>query len=142
MFKPDNFAIWELVDKQTYEARGERAWALLDTNALIVLNALREKFGPAVVNNWKSGGPWQWRGLRYPECKEYSRYSQHNFGRAFDVSFKSATAQEVREYILKEWTWNDHKIHITLEDDVSWVHFDTRNAAVDAKTGYVHLFKP
>ena len=125
MYKCKHFEIHELVPPHIYEKRGEKAWELLDERALITLDALRDRFGVATVNNYKFGGTRLWSGLRTPDSPYYSETSQHSLGKAFDVVFKYVQAEEVREFILNN---RDLFPHVTgLELDVSWLHFDVRN---------------
>lgn len=129
IYKPKNFIIQELVDSEAYKKRGDKAWELLDPMTLATLQFFRMKFGSCMVNNWHKGGEYEWRGLRGPACEEYSRFSQHVFGRAFDCTFKDATAEEVRQWVKKYWVSDgmyDMYGPITMEDGVSWFHFDTR----------------
>ena len=125
MYICKHFKIHELVPPRIYEKRGEKAWELLDERALITLDALRDRFGVATVNNYKFGGTRLWSGLRTPDSPYYSETSQHSLGKAFDVIFKEIDAEEAREYIL---THPSEFPFITgLELDVSWLHFDVRN---------------
>lgn len=63
-------------------------------------------------------------------------YSQHKFGRACDVVSRKTSAQEMRDYIIQ----NRNKFpHITtLEDTVSWLHFDIR----PTNNKNINTFKP
>ena len=99
MQKCEYFAIHELVDQVTYEERGQKAWELLDSRLLTVIDRLRAVFGRATVNDWKWGGKFQWSGLRTERCNIGSKYSQHKYGRACDIKFKNVSAEEVREFI-------------------------------------------
>jgi len=126
-YRCEHFSIQELVPPKVHADRGDKAWELLDERALITLDKLRKQFGSMTVNSWAFGGDRKWSGLRTEDSPYYSPYSQHAFGRAFDVLFAKATADEVRRWILA----NDHlqsTAHITaLEMGVSWLHFDVRN---------------
>ncbi len=125
MYKCKYFSITELVSPDVYEARGDKAWSLLDDRALKTLDTIREKFGPTTVNSWSWNGPRKWSGLRTPDSPDYRKYSQHTYGRAFDCIFKDTTAEEVREYILANQEEFPHIGGIEL--GTSWLHFDTRN---------------
>ncbi len=125
MYKCLYFDIKELVSSRVYDARGEKAWALLDPRALQTLDALREKFGPCTVNDWAFSGANEFRGFRESQCEVGVKYSQHRYGRAFDCHFKNATAEEVRAYILANH--NEFSFISSLEMNVSWLHFDVRN---------------
>jgi hypothetical protein len=137
IYKPSHFRIEELVDRKTFNDRGEKAWQLLDDRALFVLQLLRKRYGPITVNNWLWGGDRQWSGLRTKECNIGATYSQHRFGRAFDCLIKNATAEEVRKDMLDFWPRQMYNFPITMEDDVSWFHFDTRQ-----QENPVNIFKP
>lgn len=125
MYKCAHFRIEELVPQHVFEDRGQQAWMLLDSAALIALDALREKFGPITVNNWVWGGDRQWSGLRTAQSPFGSQYSQHRFGRAFDCLFRDTTAEEARQYILANPC--EFPLITSMELGTSWLHFDTRN---------------
>lgn len=127
----EHFIIQELVPPSIYKKRGEAAWELLDDRALMMLDKLRKKFGPAVVNTWHSKtltaayGKRTESGLRVPGMKHYSNTSQHSYGRAFDVLFKNYTAEQVREYI--QANPGEFPYITSIELGVNWLHFDCRN---------------
>jgi hypothetical protein len=121
------FTIQELVPEEVYLDRGVRAWQLLDERLLRLLDYLREEFGPAIVNNWNTGGVYNESGLRTPDCEYYSPYSQHTFGRACDIKFVNVKAEEVRQWLKDTWGDEGLGFSITLEENVTWVHVDVRN---------------
>ena len=128
MYKPDNFELYELLDKVTYHTTmhyGDTRWQWFDDRALITLEKLREWAGTTLINDWYWGGENQWGGLRPLNCPVGALMSQHRFGRAFDPKFVFKTADEVREYILSN---RDKFPYITcLEFGIPWTHFDCRN---------------
>ncbi len=126
MYIPEHFQVQELVPPDTYDSRGDKSIELIDERVLLTLDTLRITFGTCVVNDWVFGGAYSESGLRNPDCAEYSPTSQHTFGRAMDCKFQDVAAHEARQYVIR----NKHQFpHITfLEDDVSWFHFDVRNA--------------
>ncbi len=130
MYKCEYFKIYELVSEQTYKDRGEKGWQLFDQELLGFIDYLRSKFGRITVNDWKWGGSNQWRGLRTSDSQYYSKYSQHSFGRAFDLIFQDVTAEEVRRWLednVELWQRETGILSITCEEGVSWLHIDTRN---------------
>jgi len=138
MIKAKHFKIHELVPPAIYTARGEKAWELIDTRLILLIDALREEFGQATINNYQFGGDRLWSGLRTPDSPYYSATSQHSFGRAADVLFKAHTAESVRQaMIANPDKWLAICPNITLEDDVSWVHVDVRNGE-----RCIRVFKP
>jgi hypothetical protein len=122
-----HFVIQEYVPRSIYQKMGQTAWELLDDRLLMTDDALRDKFGPIIINNWHLNGDREWSGLRTPESPFYSPTSQHAHGRASDKLFKSVTSKEVRRYIL------DHPAEFPyihgLELNVNWVHSDIRNCS-------------
>ena len=136
MYKCEYFKIHELVPPAVYEARGEKAWELMDDRLLKTIDYLRERFGPATINNYEYGGDRQWSGLRTPESPYYSPYSQHSFGRAADIIFKDETVDEVRSFLLDNPQLLDLRYINAVELDTSWLHIDVRN------TDRIKTFKP
>lgn len=123
-YRPTHFTLQELVDPDTYESLGQKAWLVLDPRALTTLDRIRARFGPCTVNNWNDGGRFKYRGFRPRYCIEGAPFSQHRFGRAFDLH-SNTPAHEMREYILSN---RDEFPHLsTLEVDVDWLHFDVRD---------------
>ena len=126
MYIPKYFKMQELVPTEVFAERGDLSITLLDERALMTLDQLREHLGICVVNNWHIDGVYSESGLRTPDCEVYSPYSQHTFGRGMDCKFQNYTAEEVRTEVISNrlrYPW------ITfIEDEVSWFHFDVRNA--------------
>ena len=121
-----HFCIDELVDKHTLLSLGEEnCWKLFDTKALKAIDQLREEFGSVTINSWKWGGSSQWRGFRTQNCGIGASRSMHKVGKAFDLSFKNYTAEEVRKKIKKnESFWTQYISRI--ENNVSWLHIDVK----------------
>ncbi|MEM5810156.1 MAG: D-Ala-D-Ala carboxypeptidase family metallohydrolase [Candidatus Aenigmatarchaeota archaeon] len=131
MLKSKYFKIEELVDKATFEKFGENAWWMISEKAIIMLDNFREFIGrPVIVNNWKTGGQYQYSGFRPRNCETGAEYSQHRFGRAFDIKITGMTSQEIYKKILEN---KEHPLlkNITAIEDISltptWVHIDCRN---------------
>tara|TARA_R110000868_G_scaffold263248_1_gene521862 strand:+ start:198 stop:656 length:459 start_codon:yes stop_codon:yes gene_type:complete len=78
-----HFQIYELVPKKTYQELGENAWKLISPKLIDIIDAVQEIFKDkkVVINNYQNPvigiKDFQYRGLRTPECKEYSKTSQH-----------------------------------------------------------------
>lgn len=130
------FKIEELVSPQAFKDRGQKAWQLLDERMLITLDRLREKYGSMTINNWSYGGAREWSGLRTPESPYYSKYSQHSYGRAFDIIFKHVTAEKVRQDILENPDDETFELINSFEEGTSWLHVDCRSVE------RLYTFKP
>jgi len=80
---------------------------------------LRDIFGAVTINDWWIGKETNFRGLRYAGCNVGTELSDHYQGNASDKHFKDYDANEIRDYIKKQWK----QIGITIiEDNISWVH--------------------
>jgi len=139
--KCKHFEIHELVPPSMLGIPEWVLWRLFDDRALITLDALRERYGRAIVNDYKLKGVNKYRGFRPDECPIGSEYSQHRFGRAFDVTF-DRWPQLIR-YELKRMSFSDrveNNLHyITrIEKRVPWLHFDVANKV----SSEIHFFSP
>jgi len=134
VYIPKHFRIEELVSKTVFRKYGKQAFQFFDDRALKTLDRLRERFGPATVNDWLWGGPNDSRGFRAIDDPEGADNSAHRRAQGFDVIFKEISAEEVREYILRN---PDEFPYINaIEANVNWLHFDCRNCQ------RIMVFKP
>lgn len=133
LYKPKNFALYELVSKKVYDEFGDRAWQFLDERVLRNIQAIREYYGVSVrVNDWKWGGDFHYSGFDEGGFRKDGT-SQHNMGRALDFNVRGVSAEKVRSDI------SSGKIKLPypdvwLEKDVDWVHMDVRYS--DKKGAY------
>jgi len=135
-YKPIHFKAYELVDPKTYSIRKEKSFQLFNPIALWTIDAIRDYFDVSlIINDWKWKGKnvfgqykgRKWSGLRTPNSKYYSKYSQHSLGNAFDIVSDEMTADEMRNEI-KANSDAPAFSHITaIEEDVNWLHIDFRN---------------
>lgn len=120
-----HFIIQELVDKETFSQFREDCWQLFPQKALDMLEGVREFFGvPITVNNWHTGGQFQFRGYRPKWYTGGASKSAHRSGMAFDCFVKGYTAEQARKSILLN---QDHillKEIQRLEGGVTWLHMD------------------
>jgi hypothetical protein len=141
----DYFDIWELVCPDVYKRLGERAWDLFNPRLLANLLILRVKINRAInANNWHDGGQFSQRGLRCNLCSLVHDpavagqlyISTHITGQAVDLDIDGMTAEEVRQWIIKNKTLFPYPLR--LEKDVNWVHMDVMTE--DNSTDKVTLF--
>jgi len=141
MQRAEHFKLHELVPSEYYHKYGDFAYKFLDARALILIDAIRKRYGSMTCNNYGYGGGRTESGLRIPSSNYYSPTSQHTFGRAFDLIPKNVTANEIRDDMRDFGIGILHMPNsidsITVEDDVSWLHVDVRNNASG-----VNFFKP
>lgn len=141
------FDIEELICPHVYNNAALRvlAWDFFDPRLLETMYIIRNVLGRAVyVNNWATGGSLSQRGLRCNVCKlvaektalEKPYISTHLQGTGIDFDVKGMSAQQVRDWIIKNQDILPYPIR--LEDKVTWVHLDMRN---DGKIGKVVMFE-
>jgi hypothetical protein len=129
-YRPKYFALNEVVYPGAIQARGEKAWELMDDRILRGADWLREKFGPCVINGKFGGKGFTESGLRDPFTTTGAKFSQHKFGRALDLKFLKVTCTEVYDYIIRNPT-EARANGITTVEDIrdtkgQWVHIDCR----------------
>lgn len=129
---PHFFKPYELVPKATYDLLKDkpwRIWQLFDPRALYAGDRIRKRYGKMIANTWWSPalvetyGYHQFRGWRPPDCQIGSPWSQHRFGRALDLVPTEVDVEEIREDIKV----GSFQYITCIEEDVDWLHFDTRN---------------
>jgi len=126
-YRCEHFTISELVDKATLLALGEgKCWKLFPEKFLICLDRLRSALGRSItINNWHTGGQYQWRGYRSSNCKIGAEKSMHRYGKGVDFDVKGMTSAQVRSYLKSN---AEMYPEITrCENDVSWVHVDCKD---------------
>jgi hypothetical protein len=145
IYKPDYFSLDELVCPDVYEKFGEIAWQFFDSRLLITIDTIRQKIGkPIFINDWQVHGLFDERGFRCIQCNlvkdaiKINRLyvSPHMTGQGVDFDVQGLIASEVRDWIIKNQ--NLWPYPIRLENNVNWVHLDTRDSGIEK----VHLFNP
>ena len=137
---PAGFRIEELVPRAVFSERGKLAEWLLCPAALLVLGQIRADFGPCVVNDWLYGGRNEFRGFRPAGCPVGAAFSQHRYGRAFDVITTKTPVEAARQEIIRQ-ARAGHQVYSLIggiELGVSWLHFDTRSKL----DGTLQVFRP
>jgi hypothetical protein len=127
-YKPKHFIVQEFVPQETFEEHGDSSWQFLDPRLLQTMDLVREWFDRAVVvNNWASGGGYQYRGYRPPCVTVGAKESQHRFGRACDFDVDGLSAEAARKIILDHQNDSAFRFITRVELGVSWVHIDLAN---------------
>ncbi len=124
-FKLTHFKVQEFVPRLIYETMGDNAIVLLKTILLITAEDIRSFFGkPVTINNWHSGGAFEFRGFRPAYYTEGAALSEHRLGGAFDCDIRDIPAEEARKAIIEHQ--GKFPYLRRMEDGVSWVHCDCR----------------
>lgn len=136
MYKCKYFKIEELVSKAVLNKYGDHSWSFIDVRLLKTLDFLREQLDKSItINNWKWGGHLSQRGLRENTCEIVKKktslnriyLSGHVQGIAADFDVKGMSAEEVRQWIIKNQDSLPYSVR--LEGKVSWVHLDMRETS-------------
>jgi hypothetical protein len=122
---PAYFHVAELVPPVLFETYGEsRSWNFVNKRAFENLVKFREYVGHSfIINNYKSGGPREWSGLRTPDSPYYSQTSQHSFANAYDIlcpDIEPAELQTIVQDVYVEYGIGG------LELAPTWTHIDWR----------------
>lgn len=135
------FSIEELVSPAMHkEVHEEDLWNMFDPDVLKAADWLRERYGPAIINDWKWGGEFSQSGLRTPNSKYYSPTSQHSKGCALDIKFRNWTAEDIRTD-LAAYELEGGKIPDgirRIERGVTWLHIDCKETGQDK----IYWFNP
>jgi hypothetical protein len=144
-YRPKYFQLQEVVHAEAIQARGEKAWELMDDRILRGADWLREKFGPVTINGKFGGKGFTESGLRDPFTKTGAKFSQHKFGRALDLKFHKVTVKEVYEYIIRNPKEARDNGITTVEDIAftpTWLHIDCRTLADTFPANGILVVKP
>lgn len=130
-YKPQFFTIDELVPPDPYVYIPHHIlWMCWRPEVLWTADRLRELYGPATVNDWKRGGRLKYRGWRPqepPPGEKWAEWTQHAWWNALDMTFRDATAEEIRQEIIVNKHPKEFNQIRCIEADVPWLHFDCRN---------------
>ena len=132
-YRPKHFTLTELVDPWFLANHSEdECLAMLDENALRAIDALRDKFGPLLIN----GRGYTESGLRRPDTKTGAKLSQHKVGAAFDLKplQKGVTVRLMYDWIITNQS-EAYAIGIRRVEDyaytsrgsVPWLHLDSKD---------------
>jgi len=137
-YEPKHFEPYELVSRNIYEKYGDVSLQFFDWRLLWTMDKIRESYGTVIVNDWKWGGNFQYRGYRENKCVVGAKESQHRHGRAIDFNLKTMGAFEFRTQLYTRPDHEAFKYITTIEDfeGMNWIHVDVRNWDKE-KNGYL-----
>jgi hypothetical protein len=151
MYKPRHFTLKELTCPHVFSKFGEVAWQFFDDKMLMTIDLIRDQLGPIYVNNWDFDKKmrdltgmslFDERGFRCIQCslvkdaiaQNRLYVSPHMTGQGVDFDVKGMLASEVRKWLKENSLILPYPIR--LENAVTWVHLDTR----DAGKGKIYTF--
>lgn len=133
-----NFHLQELVHPKLYSVLGERVQDWLNPMLPFCCQALRDEFGPMIVNDWwweldkeDWESPMAWitcytdSGLRLPQGDVGAIYSSHRGGCAVDLKFLQGAPAAAQKQILED---PESYPYITRMENVEitkvWLHVE------------------
>lgn len=142
--KPKHFLTQELVPPEIYKLLGELSINLIDPRLLIVIDRLRETYGPITINNWHTGGSFKESGLRVQTTATGAPRSAHKIGQGLDLKFHTSglTPEAVWANMKQTMDTKDWDAYIRRVEDPAvtktWLHIDT----VEHGGVGIKVFKP
>lgn len=125
-----HFNLEEFVPQNVFQQWGTNSIWFIDPKIIVLAEFIRTFFNkPITINNWTSGGQYNYSGFRDPDCPVGAKMSQHRFGRAIDVKVTGMTPQAVYGAILANKQVFMKAGLTTMEaiaDTPTWVHCDIR----------------
>ena len=131
-YRPKHFTLAELVDPHFLTMPEDEVWAMLDENALRAIDALRDKFGPLLIN----GRGYTESGLRRSNTKTGAKFSMHKYGRAFDLKplGNGVTVKQMYDWIVANQS-EAYAMGIRRVEDIAyttkgvnhWLHVDAKD---------------
>jgi hypothetical protein len=124
-----NFVLQEFVPPSIWRKNKEKSIRFIDPRIIDIAQAVRELFDePIVINGRFMGKTYKDSGYRTPQCGTGAYYSQHKFGRAVDLKFKSCPDyNEVMKVIRANFAMLSKVGLTTMETGTDgWLHLDCR----------------
>lgn len=139
---PKHFKLAELVDPWFLAMPEDQVWDMLDENALRAIDALRDKFGPLLIN----GRGYTESGLRRSDTKTGAKFSMHKVGKAFDLKplQKGVTVTMMFDWIMANKA-EAYAMGIRRVEDIkytpTWIHVDAKDTGAE-NVGKIVVVKP
>lgn len=147
-YRPKHFTLTELVDPWFItHCKEDACWNMLDDNALRAIDALRDKFGPLLIN----GRGYAESGLRRPDTKTGAKFSMHKYfsarkAGAFDLKplQKGVTVRMMYDWIMANQA-EAYAMGIRRVEDIqytpTWLHVDSKDTGTE-NVGKIVVVKP
>ncbi len=128
------FDIREFVHPRVFAKFGKNAAMFIDPKIVRVADAVREMFGPILINDWMFGGKRVASGFRARWENTGAEYSQHRCGRAIDCRSVRYSEKQMAAMILNGWL-PFYEAGLTrienVEFTVGWLHLDCAPVVIE-----------
>ncbi|TSA34064.1 MAG: hypothetical protein D4R64_12715 [Porphyromonadaceae bacterium] len=129
-----DFSLAEFVPPVIYEKYIDKSIWFIDPKIVQMAQFIRDRFGkPMTINNYLTGGPYQYSAFRDNACAIGAKNSQHRHGRAIDFRIQGMTPMEIRADIIKNFELYRPSGLTTIEGGTpTWTHIDCRYTNTDS----------
>jgi hypothetical protein len=129
-----DFALAEFVPPAIYEHFVDKSIWFIDPKIVQMAQFIRDRFGkPVTINNYLTGGNYQYSAFRDSGCTIGATNSQHRHGRAIDFRIQGMSPMEIRADIIMNFELYRASGLTTIEGGTpTWIHIDCRNTNMDS----------
>ncbi|TSA35557.1 MAG: hypothetical protein D4R64_09285 [Porphyromonadaceae bacterium] len=129
-----DFSIHEFVPPAIYEHFVDKSIWFIDPKIMQMAQFIRDRFGkPIMINNYLTGGSYQYSAFRDSACTIGATNSQHRHGRAIDFRIQGMSPIEIRVDIIKNFEQYRVSGLTTIEGGTpTWTHIDCRFTNMDS----------
>lgn len=142
----DNYFLDEFIPPEMYQKFGEKSLLWLRPDVVRIAQALRHFFGAVTINNWSHNGEvtaemflklpkaiqdeyFTQSGIRLHNSETGALFSQHKYGCAADLKFKTVDPDTVRRFIVANYHEKFRPLGLRRMEaqTKTWVHVDIGN---------------
>ncbi len=129
-----DFSLGEFVPPSIYEHFVDKSIWFIDPKIVQMAQFIRDRFGkPITINNYLTGGSYQYSAFRDSACTIGATNSQHRHGRAIDFRIQGMSPLEIRADIIKNFDLYRPSGLTTIEGGTpTWTHIDCRFTNMDS----------
>ncbi len=99
-----DFSLAEFVPPAIYEHFVYKSIWFIDPKIVQMAQFIRDRFGkPITINNYLTGGSYQYSAFRDNACTIGAENSQHRHGRAIDFRIQGMSPMEIRADIIRNF---------------------------------------
>ncbi|MFA6128775.1 MAG: D-Ala-D-Ala carboxypeptidase family metallohydrolase [Bacteroidales bacterium] len=123
-----DFSLAEFVPPDIYEHFVDKSIWFIDPKIVQMAQFIRDRFGkPITINNYLTGGSYQYSAFRDSACTIGATNSQHRHGRAIDFRIQGMSPMEIRADIIKNFELYRASGLTAIEGGTpTWTHIDCR----------------
>lgn len=123
------FTIHEFVPKEYIGLSNNILLRMININLINLIYFMRERYQkPIIINNWHTGGKYNYSGVRPTGLDFSTLYSAHIFGCAADIKIEQMSPNDIRSDILKNQDeFIKEGLTVVEKDTPTWTHVSVEN---------------